>query len=108
MMKRLFAAAIAALALIGCNSIHQIYKPKNNYSKRMFYERYLNPANPLDAQIQKTLNDVRSNPKSASLHNELGQLLRQKGFPRDAETEFERAVDLDANFYPAWYNLGLI
>ena len=58
-MKRLFAAAIAALALIGCNSIHQLYNPKNNYSKRMFYERYLNPANPLDSHW---MDDRRGRP----------------------------------------------
>ena len=32
----------------------------------------------------------------------------QKGFPKDAEREFERAVDADSHFYPAWYNLGLV
>jgi tetratricopeptide (TPR) repeat protein len=32
----------------------------------------------------------------------------QKGFPKDAEREFERAVDVDKRYYPAWYNLGLV
>ena len=32
----------------------------------------------------------------------------QKGFPKDAEREFERAINLDKRYYPAWYNLGLV
>jgi len=32
----------------------------------------------------------------------------QKGFPKDAEQEFERAIDSDRHFYPAWYNVGLL
>ena len=108
MIKRLLIATVAALTLFGCKSIREIYKPKDTYAHRMFYEKYLNAGDPLDARIQQTLNNVRLNPKSASLHNELGQLLRAKGFPKDAEAEFERAVNADTHFYPAWYNLGLL
>jgi tetratricopeptide (TPR) repeat protein len=109
MMKRLFAAALVALALTGCKSIQNLTQPRGNpYEKRMFYEKYLNPGNPIDARIISTLGELRKDPKSASLHNELGQLLRQRGFPKDAEREFERAVDSDAHFYPGWYNLGLL
>lgn len=107
-MRRLFIAAAAAIALFGCRTVHDIAHPADVYKKPMFYEKYLNPADPYDAQIERTLNAVRANPKSASLHNELGQLLRAKGFPKDAEAEFERAVDADSSFYPAWYNLGLV
>ena len=73
-----------------------------------FYQKYLNTGSRLDAQITRTLNDLRANPRSATLHNTLGQLLVQKGFPKDAETEFERAVNADGHFYPGWYNLGLV
>lgn len=107
-MKRLLIAALAAVALFGCKSIQNAIHPSDTYAKTMFYEKYLNPADPNDARILQTLAAVRANPKSASLHNDLGQLLRQKGFPKDAEAEFERAVDADSSFYPAWYNLGLI
>jgi len=107
-MKRLLIAAAACVALFGCKSVHDIVHPADAYSKPMFYEKYLNPADPFDARIERTLNAVRANPKSPSLHNELGQLLRAKGFPKDAQVEFERAVDLDSSFYPAWYNLGLV
>jgi tetratricopeptide (TPR) repeat protein len=106
MIKRFFLLAAAAVMLFGCAAMGN--HNKNPYERTLFIERYLDPANPLDAQIQRTLNDLRANPRSATLHNELGQLLRQKGFPRDAEIEFERALDADSHFYPAWYNLGLL
>ena len=107
-MNRLLAAALAIAALTGCNSVREMYQPKDPYAKPMFYEKYLTTGEPIDARIQQTLEAVRNDPHSATLHNELGQLLRQKGFPKDAEREFERAVDDDSHFYPAWYNLGLI
>jgi tetratricopeptide (TPR) repeat protein len=105
-MKRLLITAAAALMLFGCATIRN--HNKNPYQKTLFIERFLDPANPLDAQIQHTIVDLRANPHSATLHNELGQLLRQKGFPKDAEVEFERAVNADSRFYPGWYNLGLV
>lgn len=104
-MKRSFILAAAALVLAGCATFH---RNDNPYQKKLFVERYLDMNDPLDAQIERTINDLRANPRSATLHNELGQLLRQKGFPKDAETEFERAVNADHKFYPAWYNLGLM
>ncbi len=104
-MKRLLIIGAAALTLFGCAAFR---KDNNPYEKRLFIERYLDPAAPLDVQIQRTLNELRANPRSATLHNQLGQLLLHKGFPKDAEVEFERAVNADSRFYPAWYNLGLL
>src|SRR5207253_4565953 len=31
-----------------------------------------------------------------------------KGFPKDSEVEFERAVNADPRLFSAWYNLGLV
>lgn len=81
---------------------------ENPYSEPPFYTRYLSPDAPLDRQIWDTLEGLRSNPDSPSLHNELGSLLLAKGFPADAEREFVRAVRADSRLYPAWYNLGLV
>jgi len=105
MMKRSLILAVAALALLGCATRNQ---DKNPYARRLFIEQFLDAHNPLDAQIQQTLQALRANPRSAALHNQLGQLLRQKGFPKDAEVEFERAVNADPHLFPAWYNLGLV
>ena len=102
-MKRLLLIA-AALALAACSSTRHDQNPYAN----PFYQRYLNTGSPLDAQIIATMNALQASPRSASLHNTLGQLLLQKGFPKDAEREFERAVNADAHFYAAWYNLGLV
>jgi len=109
-MKRLLILAVAALTLAGCAAIRDAQKHfsnKNPYDNP-FYAKYLNASVPLDAQIQQTVAALRAQPNNAALHNQLGQLLLQKGFPNDAETEFERAVDADRRFYPGWYNLGLI
>jgi tetratricopeptide (TPR) repeat protein len=106
-MKRTLILAAAALTLFGCAAALRS-RDKNPYRRTLFIERFLDPANPLDAQIQRTLSALRANPRSAVLHNELGQLLLRKGFPKDAELEFERAVNADSTFYPAWYNLALL
>jgi tetratricopeptide (TPR) repeat protein len=109
-MKRLLLLAVAASTLAGCAAIRdaQNHFSKKNPYDNPFYAKYLNPAAPLDAQIQQTVAALRAQPRSAALHNQLGQLLLAKGFPKDAETEFERAVDADKRFYPGWYNLGLV
>jgi tetratricopeptide (TPR) repeat protein len=73
-----------------------------------FYAKYLNTGSQLDADIARTLESLRQNPKSAENHNLLGAMLVEKGFPKDAEREFERAVDANDDYYPAWYNLGLV
>ena len=109
-MKRLTILAVAALTLAGCAAIRdaQNHFSKKNPYDNPFYMKYLNPSVPLDAQIQQTVTALRAQPRNAALHNQLGQLLLVKGFPKDAEVEFERSVDADRRFYPGWYNLGLI
>ncbi len=107
-MKRFFVIAVAAFVVAGCGTAMRFRGSSNPYTKPLFYSRYLNPAYPLDQQIQAVVDALRANPNNAGLHNNLGQLLAQKGFPKDAETEFERAVNSDRRFYFAWYNLGLL
>jgi tetratricopeptide (TPR) repeat protein len=116
MMKRqsllIMIAALPALASIACLSVNRTIDRKlhgdNPYAKPVFYTQYLSRTNPLDRRIQADLDALRTMPHSATLHNDLGGLLVAKGFPKDAEVEFERAVYADRDFYPAWYNLGLL
>ena len=102
-MNRMLVIAAVAAALSGCT----LFDREPNYDNP-FYAKYLNTGSELDGRINETLDALRQNPNSAALHNELGQLLVQKQFPNDAEREFERAIDADRTFYPAWYNLGLV
>lgn len=98
-------AVLAALAMSGCTFFQ---RHNNPYQKPPVYTQFLNTGTVLDQQIKATYDAVRANPRSAPLHNDLGQLLLRKGFPKDAEREFERAINADSGFYPAWYNLGLV
>lgn len=113
-MTRALTISMAALAVAsfttGCTTMQDLtrHHNQNPYEDQLFYQKYLNPsASPIDAAIQHDVELLRMNPNAASVHNDLGQLLLQRGFPKDAEREFERAVDADRHFYPAWYNLGL-
>jgi tetratricopeptide (TPR) repeat protein len=114
-MKRALTTSLAALTLVsmtyGCGSLQNLslHRGGNPYEGRIFYTKYLNPqGSALDARIQHDLDQLRTNPDLASVHNDLGQALLEKGFPKDAEVEFERSVDADRRFYPGWYNLGLV
>ena len=107
-MKRTLLLAALSLAAFGCAELRDLRKPDEPPYQNPFYAKYLNTGTQLDAQINRTLEGLRADPDNAQLHNELGALLVQKGFPKDAEREFERAVDIDRNYYQAWYNLGLI
>ncbi|HEX7152422.1 MAG TPA: tetratricopeptide repeat protein [Thermoanaerobaculia bacterium] len=104
-MKRLLLASLTALAVMGCSLLPD--RNENPY-ENPFWAKYLNTGSALDQQITQTLTSLRATPNSAPLHNQLGMLLLQKGFPKDAEVEFERAVEADGDFHAAWYNLGLI
>jgi tetratricopeptide (TPR) repeat protein len=106
-MKRIPLIVIAALLAAGCALTRPHQHQTTNAYANPFYMRFVNPAVPLDAAIQRDVEILRVNPNSAATHNDLGQLLIQKGFPKDAEVEFERAVNADGRFSTAWYNLGL-
>jgi len=105
-MKRILLTAAAMAIVAGC-SLHQ-NTSSNPYDTPPFYTQWTTGNNGLDVQIRNTIAALRANPHSAPLHNQLGQLLVAKGFPKDAEREFERAVNSDSHFYQGWYNLGLI
>ncbi|HVE73137.1 MAG TPA: tetratricopeptide repeat protein [Thermoanaerobaculia bacterium] len=96
---------LATLAAFGCAEFRK--QTASDYESP-FYAKYLNTGSALDAQINRTMAGLQVDPNNAQLHNDLGALLVQKGFPKDAEREFERAVNADRKHYQAWYNLGLV
>jgi hypothetical protein len=104
-MRRILAATVAALALAGCAALQ--HRDKNPY-ENPFYAKYFTTQSASDQRIRTLIDSLRTDPGSSQLHNDLGQALLQRGFPKDAEREFERAVDADKHYYPAWYNLGLV
>jgi len=103
-MKRTLLLLVT-LAAIGCT---QFRKPQTSEYEAPFYAKYLNTGSALDAAINRTLDGLRADPNSSALHNDLGALLVQKRFPKDAVRELERSIDLDRKNYQAWYNLGLV
>jgi len=107
-MKRTFLFALAIVATAGCAAIDNIGRDDKNAYENPFYAKYLNTGSQLDTDINRTLESLRQNPDSAEAHNRLGAMLVEKGFPKDAEREFERSIDADDDYYAAWYNLGLV
>ena len=108
----MFALLIFALASTGCvslrNRLAKMMDGDDPYAEEPFYYSYLHPADSaLDAEILEALEAVKADRSSAELHNRLGALLVEKGFPKDAELEFRRAVWADESFYPALYNIAL-
>jgi len=104
-MKSTALTLAAAMLLSGCAAFDRNHNP---YEKAPFYAQFLNTGSELDARMRRTLDELRANPRSAALHNDLGAMLMAKDFPNDAQREFERAINSDSDFYPAWYNLGLV
>lgn len=107
-MKRTFFLAAAVLVVTSCSVLRDSDSANSGPYDNPFYAKYLNTGSSLDAQITQTLAALRQNPDSPELHNTLGALLIEKGFPNDAAREFERAVDVNGKYFPAWYNLGLV
>jgi hypothetical protein len=102
-MNRLLPVLLLlTLATFGCAAIQDYRGGDADAYDNPFYAKYLNTGSALDAQILRTLEALRQNPGSSALHTELGSLLVQKGFPKDAEREYERAVNINGNYYPAW------
>lgn len=112
MMKNALLLSLLAFFATGCltiqNRLDRARFGDNPYLEAPFYTRYLDTGSELDRDIQAYLGALREDPENPVFHNELGRLLVLKGFPNDAEREFRRAIASDDDFYPAWYNLGLL
>jgi len=76
--------------------------------KEPFYRRYLIAGNPLDEKIREQEKLVEADPSTAALHNDFGNLLALRRFPRQAREQYEIAMKLDKNNYLAPYNMGIV
>lgn len=112
MKKSTLRLALVPLLIGGCTMIDarvdRLLHGENPYEKTPFYARYLTTSSTLDRSIAEHVEALRKDPDNAPLHNSLGTLLLEKGFPKDAEREFRRAIAADPAIFPAWYNLGLV
>jgi tetratricopeptide (TPR) repeat protein len=111
MMKKLVVGILAVALLTGCASSREerarIKEERESY-QNPFYLKYLDPNSRLDQHIYARIESLRLNRNDPVVHNELGALLFQRDFPKDAMEEFDKALDLDGDFYPAWFNKGLV
>jgi tetratricopeptide (TPR) repeat protein len=72
------------------------------------FVQFLDPENPDDATLldywQRSLNEELE----ASAMVDLGTMLYFRGFPKDAERMYRRALKLDKGLYEGWFRLGLV
>lgn len=111
-MKRFGIAVTAAvlLALAMQAPVRAVDKDKDSDKKspEPFYRKYLVPGAQLDDRIRDQEKRVAANPNSADLHNDFGNLLAARRFPKQAREQYVMAMKLDkANFMSA-YNLGIL
>lgn len=72
------------------------------------FERFLSPDNPKDRAITAFVALDREGKASSNDLTDLGVLLLEKGFPKDAERYLAKAVKLDKTNVEARYRLGLV
>ena len=80
---------------------------REHKTEEPFYRRYLVSGNPLDDKIRAQEKRIAADPDSAALHNDLGNLLAARRFPKEAREQYEIAIKLDKSNFLAPYNMGI-
>jgi len=80
----------------------------SNKTSEPFYRKYLVAGNSLDDQIVEQEKRIAETPNDANLHNDFGNLLAKRRFPKEAAEQYEIAAKLDKSNFIAYYNLGLL
>ncbi|MDQ2870131.1 MAG: tetratricopeptide repeat protein, partial [Acidobacteriota bacterium] len=101
--RRLWTAALIAGVFLPLFA-----QAREKKSEEPFYRRYLIAGNPLDDRIRAQEKRIASDPDSAPLHNDLGNLLAARRFPKDAREQYETAMKLDKTNFLAPYNMGMV
>lgn len=95
-------------AVIAAGFFALILFHSNPLEARDVYKNFLDPAIPHHRAILDTLDRLKSDPKNAGLHNDLGCLIAHDGFWRDALREFDTAAGLDRKDGHPLFNAGLV
>jgi tetratricopeptide (TPR) repeat protein len=74
----------------------------------MVFERFLSPDRPADRAIMSYMALEKAGKATSTDLANLGVLILEKGFPRDAEHYLRAALKLDVDNYEAAYRLGLV
>lgn len=77
-------------------------------SEGPIFLRWLVPGAPLDETIAVYWQRAEAGELDAQALVDLGTMLWEKGFPRDAVRAYERALDLDPKLAEAWFRIGLV
>ena len=99
-MKKVLTAGILLIAALSFAADKKNAEP--------FYRKYLAAGNALDDKILAQEKRVAANPDSADLHNDFGNLLAARRFPKEAREQYEIAMKLDKHHFLAPYNLGML
>ncbi len=105
-MKRILTAA--KLAVLIALVLPMTAVARDPKSDEPFYRRFLAPGNPIDDRILEYEKKVAATPDSAELHNDFGNLLALRRFPKEAREQYEIAIKLDKKNFMAPYNMGLV
>ncbi len=100
--RKMWTAALLAAVLVGPAA-----GARERKTEEPFYRRYLVAGNPLDEKIRAQEKRIAADPVSAPLHNDLGNLLVARRFPKEAREQYEIAMRLDKTSYLAPYNMGI-
>jgi tetratricopeptide (TPR) repeat protein len=74
----------------------------------LVFERFLSPDRPADRAIMSYMALEKAGKATSTDLANLGVLILEKGFPRDAEHYLRAALKLDGDNYEAAYRLGLV
>lgn len=72
------------------------------------FVRWLVADDPGDEAIREYWERAERDELEAPALVDLGTMLFYRGYPKDAVRYFKRALDLDADFYEAWFRIGLV
>jgi hypothetical protein len=112
MKTLIYGALVLGLLALGAGraaeKADQHDKSSAKPAKEPFYRSYLIPGDPLDDKIREQEKLIEANPDSAALHNDLGNLLARRRFPKEAREQYEIAMKLDKKAYLPYYNIGIV